>query len=122
MGNPVVHFEIAGKHAESLREFYSALLGWNINEETHVPYMVDAALENRIGGHILSTTECPLTTYVTIYVQVAALQASLTKAERLGSKTVMPPYVLSGAAGSIAMFTDPSANCIGLYQGNAPNG
>ena len=116
MGNPVLHFEIAGKNGESLREFYSSLFGWDIGAETHGIYMVKAASENGIGGHIFPTTDDMPSNYVTIYVQVDDLQASLTKAESLGSKTVMSPQVLPDDAGSIAMFTDPSGNCIGLYQ------
>ena len=32
MGNAIVHFEIIGKDAAQLKEFYSELFGWKIGE------------------------------------------------------------------------------------------
>ena len=32
MGNPVVHFEIGGKNAEKMREFYGGLFDWEFEE------------------------------------------------------------------------------------------
>ena len=34
MGNPVVHFEIGGKNAEKMREFYGGLFDWEFEECT----------------------------------------------------------------------------------------
>ena len=31
MGQPVVHFEVVGKDAKKLREFYSDLAGWKFD-------------------------------------------------------------------------------------------
>ena len=118
MGNPVVHFEIAGKNAEPLREFYSSLFDWNSSQNPDGTYGLDPASENKVCGHIFPTTDdVPVpSNYVTIYVQVDDLQASLEKAENLGGKTCVPPQVIPGGMGSFAMFLDPSGNCIGLYQ------
>ena len=121
MGNPVVHFEIAGKDAESLSEFYSSLFDWDAAGQ--IPgdvYGLEPAAENEVRGHILPTTDdMPVSNYVSIYVQVEDLQASLDKAESLGGKTCLPPKVIPGGNGAFAMFLDPSGNCIGLYKPEA---
>ena len=117
MGNPVVHFEIAGKNGESLSEFYCSLFDWNSNGNVNGVYGLDPASENDVCGHILPTTDDMPSNYVTFYVQVDDLQASLEKAESLGGKTCVPPQVIPGGdMGSFAMFFDPSGNCVGLYQ------
>jgi hypothetical protein len=51
-----------------------------------------------------------------VYVEVDDLQQALDKAESLGGKTVMPPMDIPDAV-SLAMFTDPSGNVIGLVKG-----
>ena len=121
MGNPVVHFEIVGKDAESLSEFYSSLFDWEAADQ--IPgglYGLDPKAENEVCGHILPTTDdMPVSNYVSIYVQVDDLQASLDKAESLGGKTCVPPQVIPGDNGTFAMFLDPSGNCVGLYKPEA---
>ena len=117
MGNPVMHFEIAGKDAKSLSEFYCSLFDWNSSQNVSGIYGLDPASENEVCGHVLPTTDdMPVSNYVTFYVQVDDLQASLEKAESLGGKTCVPPQVIPGSMGSFAMFVDPSGNSIGLYQ------
>ena len=115
MGNPVVHFEIAGKNSELLSEFYCSLFDWNSNQNAGV-IGLDPAAENEVCGHILPTTDDMPSNYVTFYVQVDDLQKSLEKAENLGGKTCVSPQVIPGGMGSFAMFVDPSGNCVGLYQ------
>ena len=53
---------------------------------------------------------------VTVYVQVDDLQKFLDKAESLGGKTVMPPMEVPGVV-TLAMFSDPEGNVIGMIQG-----
>ena len=121
MGNPVVHFEIAGKDAESLSEFYSSLFDWDAGGEmAGGVHGLEPGAENGVCGHILPTTDdMPVSNYVSIYVEVDDLQASLDKAESLGGKTCVPPTVIPGGNGSFAMFLDPSGNCTGLYKPEA---
>ena len=119
MGNPVMHFEIAGRDGESLSEFYCAAFGWNSSPGPSGVYELDPAAEHGIMGHILPTTDdMPSSNYVTVYIQVDDLQASLEKVENLGGKICVPPQVIPGDVGSFAMFLDPSGNCVGLYKPN----
>ncbi len=119
MGNPVMHFEIAGRDGESLSKFYSDAFGWNSSPDPSGIYELDPAAEQGIMGHILPTTDDMPSNYVTVYIQVNDLQESLETVENLGGKTCVPPQVLPGDIGSFAMFLDPSGNCVGLYQPKA---
>jgi len=82
MGHPVVHFEVVGKDGKKLQEFYSQLFDWKIDANNPMNYGIVEAQEGGIGGGIAESA----TPLVTIYVQVADLQASLSKAESLGSE------------------------------------
>ena len=53
---------------------------------------------------------------MTFYVMTDDLQSTLDSAEQLGGKTVLPPTDVPGGP-SIAMFTDPQGNAIGLLKG-----
>lgn len=115
MASPVVHFEIAGKDRKKSEQFYSELFGWQIAHMDGMDYgLVSPAGDKSIGGGI-GPTPPGGGPYVTFYIQVDDLQASLNKAEKLGGKTVMPPTPIPGY-GSCAMFTDPDGNMIGLYK------
>ena len=115
-----MHFEIAGRNAESLSEFYNSAFDWDTSQSPSGIYALDPVSEHGIMGHILPTTDdMPVSNYVTIYIQVDDLQASLEKVESLGGKTCVLPQVIPGDMGSFAMFLDPSGNSVGLYQPKA---
>ena len=113
MGNPIVHFEINGADGPKLREFYGSLFDWKLNDHPEMHYTIVETGEGNIGGGIGTSGQA---NYVTVYVQVPDLQATLTQAEQLGGKTVMPPmHVMDGV--DIALFTDPEGHVIGIIKG-----
>lgn len=86
MPNPVAYFELGGRHASELREFYKSLFGWKVE-----PFGPSAAgtdffhvepEEGGIAGGILQTAGEMPPNYVMFYVSVDDLQASLDKVER----------------------------------------
>ena len=119
MGQPVVHWEIAGKDAKKLQGFYADLFDWKVemlkpDPNSPMEYgMVQTGGEGGINGGI--TTAPKDAPYVTFYIQVDDLQTYLDKAEGLGGKTVVPPMEIPGA-GHMAMFADPEGNVIGLWK------
>ncbi len=116
MGNPVVHFEIAVRNDTQAREFYAQLFGWKITVDENFNYgAVDTGGEGGINGGISRAEEDKFPPYVTIYVQVDDLQATLDHAGRLGGKTILPPIPIPGI-GAAAMFSDPDGNIIGLFK------
>ena len=76
--------------------------------------MINTGSEEGIQGHITALGHEPHN-YVTVYVQVDNLQASLDKAGELGGNTIVPPQEVPGM-GSFAWFSDPEGNCIGLWK------
>lgn len=115
MGCPVVHWEIAGKDAQKLQDFYARLFDWEIDANNPMNYgMVNTGGEGGISGGIMAAQgEVPA--YLTFYVQVDDLQAYLDKAVQLGGRAVVPPTPIPDI-GSFAMFVDPEGNCIGLFR------
>ena len=115
MPNPVIHWEITGKDAPKLQQFYADLFGWNVDSNNPINYgLVDTQTEDGINGGIAQEQE--LATRVTVYVQVDDLQAYLDKAESLGGKTILPPTVIPDTV-TLAMFTDPEGNIMGMVAG-----
>ncbi len=115
MPNPVTHFEIMGKDGKKLQDFYGKLFGWHIDANNPMNYgLVDTHTGKGIGGGI--GPEIGGGKRVTVYAEVDDLAATLKKAESLGGKTIMPPTDVPGGP-SIAMFTDPEGNIMGISKG-----
>ncbi len=134
MANPVVHFEITGPDGSALQQFYRDLFDWNIDvmSEDMGNYGLVQTNEGGIGGGISQNFEDSMPNYITVYVEVDDLQTALDKASELGGAAAMPQMEIAPGMGSIAGFTDPANNFIGLYalpsewngemppKGNAP--
>jgi hypothetical protein len=114
MPNPVVHFEVSGPDAATLQSFYGSLFDWKIDADNEMKYGMVATQEGAIGGGVGPSPDGNGS--VTWYVRVDDLQASLDKAESLGGKTVNPPMDVPGGP-SIAHFSDPAGNVIGILKG-----
>ncbi len=125
MGNPVFNFEIVGQESKSLKDFYSAVFEWDINEYEEGYYWFETGSDddNGIEGTIYPPNDdmnlvenVPFSNNVTIYVAVADIMATVEKLVGLGGKVLMHPTVVSDKGEKIAMFIDPSGNRISLYQ------
>src|SRR5438876_283829 len=114
MGKPVVHFEVIGKDAQKLSQFYGQMFEWHIDHNNPMNYgLVDTHADGHgINGGIGAEDSRG----VRFYVEVEDLQAYLDRAEKLGGKTIMPPVEIPGAV-TMAMFTDPEGNQVGLIKG-----
>ena len=120
MGQPVVHFEIAGKDGPALQSFYSQLFEWEIDTNNPMGYGVvtregNTAPDGRgIGGGISQGPE-GYPGHVTFYVEVPDVEAALAKAEGLGATRMMGPMeVMEGLV--IGLFTDPEGHTIGVVK------
>ena len=116
MGSPIVHFELIGKDAAQLKTFYTEIFDWKIGDLT--PEMgnyglIDGTSSGLAGGVGQSDDGKPRTS---VYAQVPDLQATLDKVVALGGSVVMPPTeILPGT--TLALFTDPAGNVVGLTKG-----
>lgn len=112
MASPVNHFEVIGRDGAKLQKFYGDLFGWKIDASNPMNYGMVSASEGGIGGGV-GQGDAPR---VTFYVQVDDPAAVLKKIESMGGKTVMPPMDVPGGP-TIAQFSDPEGNVIGLAKG-----
>lgn len=117
MAHPVMHWEIGGKDAGALRQFYADLFDWQITG-AGPEYALVAPAEGGMGGGIMQNP-ADVPPYVTVYVAVDDLDAALADAARLGGGTVVGPTVISDNM-SFAMFRDPEGNVIGLLEQAGP--
>jgi len=113
MANAIVHWEIGAQDKAKMLEFYRQMFDWSI-DTANPAYAMVAAADGGIGGG-MSQTPPGVPPYVTIYVSVDDLAASLAKAERLGGKTIVPPTPIPNV-GAFAMFSDPEGHVIGLLK------
>ena len=114
MPNPVAWFEVTGPDASALQSFYGEAFDWQIDANNPMNYGMVAAAEGGIGGGVGPTPDGEK--HLTWYVQVVDLQAALDKAGQLGGTTVMPPMDVPGGP-SVAQFSDPEGNVVGLVKG-----
>jgi predicted enzyme related to lactoylglutathione lyase len=112
--NPVVHWEIGARDRKKLQGFYAEVFGWAINDDNPMNYgMVDTGGGGINGGIMQTVPEQPA--YLTMYVSVEDLAATLKRVESLGGKTVVPPTPIPNV-GAFALFLDPEGHCVGLFK------
>ena len=114
MGHPVVHFEILGPDGAALQKYYADLFGWEIDADNPQHYGMVKDIAPGIGGGVGPSQDGK--PFVTVYVQSDDLQGCLDKAVSLGGTKLMEPMDIPGGP-SIAMFTDPQGNVVGLVNG-----
>jgi predicted enzyme related to lactoylglutathione lyase len=120
MGQPVVHFEVIGKDADKLRNYYAELFGWEIDANNPMNYgMVQRdgntnAQGAGIGGGIGTGPE-GYAGHVTFYVEVPDVEAALSKAESLGGSRMMGPEKVADET-EIGLFNDPEGHVVGVVK------
>ena len=114
MGRPVTHFEIGTRDLGKATQFYGDLFGWEIEAELTPGYRLIPTADGSVGGGLLNVPE-GVEPYVTVYVGVENLRATLEKAQALGAKVLVEPTPVSGV-GAFAVFTDPDGAMIGILE------
>lgn len=116
MPNPVVHFEILGKDAATLRRFYGEAFDWQLEDVMDGAYfMANPGGEHGIPGGIGSAPDHG-PGHVMFYVQVDDPAAALEKIKELGGATISEPMDVPGGP-TIAHFADPEGHVVGLVKG-----
>jgi predicted enzyme related to lactoylglutathione lyase len=113
MGKPVVHFEVVGKDAKKLQQFYGDLFDWNMNADNPQSYGIVDNGGSGINGGVGKSPDG--NGHVTWYVQVEDINGCLEQAEQLGGKTVLPRTEMDMV--TLALLNDPEGNTIGLVEG-----
>ena len=113
---PVVAFQIHATDKAKQAAFYGAMFDWDITEREGLPILTippgKGPPEEGIGGILAEGDRAPA---VSLFIQVANLADSLTKAEELGGRAVMQPFDVPNGP-TIAQIEDPVGNLIGLIQ------
>jgi predicted enzyme related to lactoylglutathione lyase len=118
MANNVVHFEIMGKDAQSLRTFYRNAFDWTIGPPMSGAGAPDYTMVQTEGAGIAGGIGAAPQGYeghVTFYVGVPNAKAALQKIESLGGKTMMGPDQVPGGP-IIGLFEDPEGHVVGVVQ------
>ena len=111
MGQPVVHFEIAGKDGKALQSYYLELFRWTINDDNPIGYGMVAREGNGIAGGISGGPE-GYEGPVTVYIEVPVVEAWLAKAESLGGTRIMGPDRIMNLV-VLGQFANPEGHMAG---------
>ncbi len=114
MANKVEWFEVLGKDAAKLRGFYGELFQWTFElaPDPGMDYGMTKQADTGLGGGVGKAQDGK--GWVTFYVQVADLESTIKRAEKMGGKLAMPITKLPDL--SIAAIADPEGHVIGLMQ------
>src|SRR5439155_13341596 len=92
----IVHIEFPATDPAAAGRFYNELFDWKIEHDTAMNYTMFQAEPGPGGGFVdvSQATDGGLVTYkpgeILLYVSTDDIDASLTKAESLGAKTLVP--------------------------------
>ena len=124
MGQPVVHFEVIGKDARRLRNYYGDLFGWEFDTDSPVAPAVSEAGNYGFVNHDATADGVGIpggvgggvgyTGYAIFYVGVPNVEAALQQAESLGGTRVMGPHTNPAGHLVVGHFTDPEGHLIGV--------
>jgi predicted enzyme related to lactoylglutathione lyase len=115
----IVYFEIIGADSERLRSYYSELFDWRFDVAT-TPRGFDYASvrDDDVGiGGAVGAAPPGTSGYVTFYVAVADVEATLARAQVLGGTRIFGPDRLTDTL-QIGMLTDPEGHMIGVRTGD----
>jgi len=113
MADQIYHVEVVGKDGPALQQFFSELFGWHFDivpsgygfvarEEAGVAVGVGKAEDGSAG-------------WVTAYINVPDITATLARVTELGGQIVAPRF--SPAPGAVlGLFTDPEGHLVGLTE------
>src|SRR5437867_5950215 len=121
MANPITWFEIIGPDASALHRFYREVFSWKLTPP--VKEMGNYAMledhEPGIGGGIGGSV-AGQGSRVSVYFETPDPQRVLDKALASGARLLMPVTTITPTT-TIAMFTDPAGNTVGLMKGSTPS-
>lgn len=118
MAYPIVHVEFQVKDADKARQWYTDIFGWETEKDEKLDYITFTTGPNEIGGGF-SASGMPAGAVP--YVSTDDIPALLAKVEGRGGAVLQPEMEIPGM-GTLAIFTDPDGNTIGVINFPMPEG
>lgn len=112
--HPIVHVEFSANDPNESGKFYEALFGWKIQFQPEMDYVLYETGSGPGGGFAKVDNQMYKAGDTLVYVNSDDIDASLTKVEALGGKTLVPKSEIPGI-GWFAIFSDPTGNRLGLF-------
>lgn len=125
---PVVFFDIAGKQANTLSEFYSQIFGWQITPDGRFtaqvksPPLVPRPDYPAAGVGFTTTVTAPLPGQIRqdpsekrVYLGVPDVTATLDAIKAKGGTIDAPRFAVPGVV-VLGLFKDPEGNAMGLVE------
>jgi predicted enzyme related to lactoylglutathione lyase len=110
----IIHVEIMARDGKAVQGYWSKLLGWTFNTDNPGGYgMTDPGQTGTVVG--IGSTQDGSGGWVTGYVRVADINATLARAVELGGSVIAPKFSPDGAA-QLALVADPEGHVIGLSE------
>jgi predicted enzyme related to lactoylglutathione lyase len=108
--------ELLTSDAEAAKSFYTSVFGWTTEDmdmgEAGVYTLFNKADGENAGGAI-QNPDAPAAWYP--YLAADDVDASVTKARRLGAQTFVEPFEIE-TVGRLAVLADPTGAMFGLYK------
>jgi predicted enzyme related to lactoylglutathione lyase len=110
MAAKVIHVEVTGKDGPALQQFYSEVLGWDLDTSNPGGYGLLRQGEMTAG---IGPSQDGGAGLVTFYVHADDPSATLRKVEELGGRVIMPLTEVAPET-TIALFSDPEGHIVGI--------
>lgn len=116
----IVHIEIPSSDDGAVKEFYSALCGWKIQEIPMGPDFTYVIFDTaNVSVALSATSEDIQPGDVILYFHSDDLDADIARAAELGGEIVLPRQDIPGF-GSLGIFKDPTGNRVAFWQSADP--
>jgi predicted enzyme related to lactoylglutathione lyase len=111
MAQPIVFFDIAGPDDAALRDFYSSVFGWELDQAGQFSAPVDTPIKCAIRKD---------PTEKRIYLGVPDVTAFLALIEQSGGTVEVTRFEVPGVV-VLGLFRDPAGNPMGLVEMDGDN-
>jgi predicted enzyme related to lactoylglutathione lyase len=118
MPNPMVFFTIAARDAEATKRFFSELFDWQWNEGgPGIVATIDPGGPADFDPKGALTQVAPdAAPFISIFIRVDDIDATLAKAQQLGAQLVLPKVQQPGGGPHIGIIRTPEGHPIGIVQ------
>ncbi|MBI4905074.1 MAG: hypothetical protein HY820_15670 [Acidobacteria bacterium] len=119
MANPVLQFQIISTEPDKTASFYSDLFGWTVDANNPMGYrQINTGSSEGITGGIWPAPP-QAQNFVQLFVGVDNVAESLTQAQSLGAKVLIPATRLPDGD-EMAVLKDPHGMPFAIYRASTP--